>query len=75
MEMPPKTRRQADSDIATLLRPKELMTALQALKGLGFMERLCREVKTPTGRSIYLSEKANKSLLRLGAVDVSSQRH
>lgn len=65
MEMPPKTRRQADSDIATLLRPKELMTALQALKELEFMERLCREVKTPSGRSIYLSEKANKSLSRL----------
>lgn len=65
MEMPPKTRRQADSDIAMLLRPKELMAALQASKELELMERLYREVKTPSGRSIYLSEKANRSFSRL----------
>ncbi|MDN3221994.1 HEPN domain-containing protein [Pseudomonas nunensis] len=65
MEMHSKTRRTADSDLATLFRTKELMPAPIALKEFELMERLYREIKTPSGGLIYLSEKANASFLRL----------
>ncbi|WP_256661467.1 HEPN domain-containing protein [Pseudomonas sp. F01002] len=65
MEMHSKTRRTADSDLATLFRTKELMPAPKTIKELGLMERLYREIKTPSGCLIYLSEKANASFLRL----------
>ncbi|QRG26803.1 HEPN domain-containing protein [Halomonas binhaiensis] len=61
MEMPRKTRRIADSNIATLLRPEELMTDLQALDAFNLIERLKREVKIPNHRSIYLSDNAYKN--------------
>ncbi|WP_421091787.1 hypothetical protein [Pseudomonas asiatica] len=65
MEMHPKTRRAADSDIATLFRTKELMPAPKALKEFEVMERLYREIVTPSGGQVYLSNKANTSFLRL----------
>ncbi|HZX51739.1 MAG TPA: hypothetical protein VFE95_06965 [Pseudomonas sp.] len=65
MQMHPKTRRIADNDLATLFRMKELMPAPKALKEFALMERLYREIKTPSGGLIYLSEKANASFLRL----------
>jgi hypothetical protein len=42
------------------------MHPLRALKELGQMESLYREIKTPSGVLIYLSDKANSSFLRLG---------
>ena len=65
MDMHPKTRRAAESDLATLFRAKELMSAPKALKELEQWERLYREIKTPSGSVIYLSDKANESFLRL----------
>lgn len=65
MEMPRKTRRIADSNIATLLRPEELMTDLQALDEFEFIERLEREIKIPNHRSIYLSKNAYKNFTGL----------
>ena len=65
MEIPSKKRRAAEFDLATLLKPKELMTELQALRTLDFMERLRREVRTPGGHSLCFSEKALESFLRL----------
>lgn len=65
MDMHSKARRTADSDLATLFRVKELMPAPKALKEFELMERLYREIKTPSGGLIYLSEKANTSFLRL----------
>lgn len=65
MEIPSKKRRAAEFDLATLLKPKELMPELQAVRTLDFMERLRREVKTPGGHSLYFSEKALESFLRL----------
>lgn len=65
MEMHSKTRRTADSDLATLFRVKELMPASKVLKEFELIERLHREIKTPSGALIYLSEKANLSFLRL----------
>jgi hypothetical protein len=65
MEMNSKARRTADSDLATLLQVKELLPGIKALKAFGQMEMLYREVKTPSGGRIYLSDKANASFLRL----------
>lgn len=65
MEMSPKTRRVAESDLATLFRVKELMPASTAFKEFDLIERLYREIKTPSGATVYLSEKANLSFLRL----------
>jgi hypothetical protein len=65
MEMHRKRRRAADSDLATLFRVKELMPAPKALKEFQLMERLYREIETPSGGLIYLSNKANASFLRL----------
>lgn len=68
MEMPKKTRRAANEDIATLLRQKELMDERQALKMFELFERLSRAVKTPSGHTIYLSDKAKESLTRVTRV-------
>lgn len=65
MEMHSKKRRAADSDLATLFRAKELMPAPKAIKEFELMERLYREIATPSGGLIYLSNKANASFLRL----------
>jgi hypothetical protein len=65
MEMHPKTRRIADVDIATLFRKKELMPASTVPKEFVLMERLYREINTPSGGLIYLSDKASASFLRL----------
>jgi hypothetical protein len=65
MEMHPKTRRAANSDLATLFRTKELMPAPTALKEFEVMERLYREVAIPSGGQVYLSDKADVSFLRL----------
>lgn len=65
VEIPPKKRRAAEFDLAMLLKPQELMTELQALRTLDFMEKLRREVRTPSGHSLCFSEKALKSFLRL----------
>lgn len=64
-DMSPKTQRSANSDLATLFRVKNLMPASEAFKKFALFERLYREVKTPSGGQIYLSEKANQSFLRL----------
>lgn len=63
--MSPKTRRAANSDLATLFQVKELMPAPKTLTEFALFERLYREIKTPSGGQIYLSEKANRSFLRL----------
>ncbi|WP_259639529.1 HEPN domain-containing protein [Pseudomonas syringae group genomosp. 3] len=65
MDIHSKIRRAANSDLATLFRVKELMPAPKALKEFDLMERLHREIKTPSGGLIYLSEKANACFLRL----------
>lgn len=65
MEMHSKTRRTADSDLATLLKPKELTPASRAFNEFALIEGLYQEIKTPSGASIYLSDKANLSFLRL----------
>ena len=65
MEMHPKIRRTANNDLDTLFRVKELMPASKVIKELGLIERLHREIKSPSGALIYLSEKANFSFMRL----------
>lgn len=65
MRMHSKTHRTANNDLETLFRAKELMPQQKALKEFELMERLYREIKTPSGGLIYLSEKANVSFQRL----------
>lgn len=57
MEMHSKTRRTADRDLATLLRVKELIPASKVFKEFELIERLYRDIKTPSGALIHLSEK------------------
>jgi len=64
-DMPPKVRRVANSDLATLFRAKERVPAPKAIQEFALFERLYRGIKTPSGAQIYLSEIANRSFLRL----------
>lgn len=60
-----KTIRSANSDLATLFRKKELAPASEVFKKFPVIENLYREITTPSGLSVYLSDKANTCFLRL----------
>lgn len=71
MRIGPKTKRKANHSMATLLRVKELMNAAQALRKLGSLEMLRREIKTPGNLSIYLSDRAYEEFLLI--VEIAEQ--
>lgn len=64
MTMDVKTCRTANSDLATLLRPREWIPEPSGLKEISDLEKSHRVIKSASGR-IYLSENADASFRRL----------
>ena len=65
MDMPAKKRRTSELDLSVLLKQTALMPKIQAHKTLDFLESLRREIRTPGGHSLYLSDQGLESFLRL----------
>lgn len=66
--MTSKQLRAAQADLQVLLKSSELMSEIQAMKSCDFMERLRREVRTPSGYKVCFSDRAAKSFERISSI-------
>lgn len=68
MNMTPKQYRSAQADLKLLFKRSALMNEYQGFKSYGFFESLRREIRTPSGMKVCLSDKAKISFDRLSAI-------
>ncbi|QDY37934.1 hypothetical protein CHR26_17385 [Pseudomonas putida] len=68
VNMTPKQYRSAQSDLKFLFKRSALMNEYQGFKSYGLFESLRREIRTPSGMKVCLSDKAKISFDRLSAI-------
>lgn len=68
MDMTPKQYRSAQADLKVLFKRSALMSDYDAFKSYGLFESLRREIRTPGGMKVCLSDDAKISFERLSVV-------